>query len=42
MCGHYRHAAQDMDAATLLGCQTAQIWSRHQTGQMEDPCAPEA
>jgi hypothetical protein len=25
--GRYRQAAEDMDAATLLGCETAQLWS---------------
>ena len=26
--GHYRRAADDIDAACLLGYETAQIWSR--------------
>jgi tetratricopeptide (TPR) repeat protein len=26
--GHFRQAATDMDAATLLGCEDAQLWSR--------------
>ena len=26
--GHFRQAAADMDAATLLGCEDAQLWSR--------------
>lgn len=36
MSGHYRHAARDMDAATLLGCHTAQMWSRFESAQAED------
>ena len=27
--GNYREAGDDLDAATLLGCQDAQFWSRH-------------
>jgi hypothetical protein len=26
--GQYQLAGMDMDAATLLGCQDAQLWSR--------------
>lgn len=26
--GYYRRAADDIDTACLLGCETAQIWSR--------------
>ncbi len=26
--GYYRQAAADMDAATVLGCEDAQLWSR--------------
>jgi tetratricopeptide (TPR) repeat protein len=40
MSGHYRHAARDMDAATLLGCHTAQMWSRHETGPVDDEPEP--
>jgi Tfp pilus assembly protein PilF len=36
MSGHYRHAVRDMDAATLLGCHTSQMWSRFESGQADD------
>jgi len=36
MSGHYRHAARDMDAAALLGCHTARMWSRFESGQAEE------
>jgi tetratricopeptide (TPR) repeat protein len=26
--GNYRRAAEDLNAATLLGCEDAQLWSR--------------
>jgi len=28
LLGNYRLASHDMDAATLLGCRDAQLWSR--------------
>ena len=32
--GHYQQVADDMDAAALLGCEVAQLWSRF--GRRED------
>lgn len=34
--GAYRRAAEDMDAAALLGCRDAQLWSRFDVGAAED------
>ena len=28
--GNYREAVDDLDAATLLGCQDAQFWSKYE------------
>ena len=28
--GNYREAGDDLDAATLLGCQDAQFWSKYE------------
>ncbi len=27
--GNYREAAEDLDAAAILGCPDAQLWSKH-------------
>ena len=37
--GNYLLAVDDMDAATVLGCQDAQMWSRHalQQTDIDDP-----
>ena len=29
--GSYHHAADDIDAAAILGCRDAQFWSKHAT-----------
>ena len=29
--GHYHQAADDIDAAAILGCRDAQFWSKHDT-----------
>ena len=34
--GNYHLAVDDMDAATVLGCQDAQMWSRHALQMTED------
>ncbi|MCG6895327.1 MAG: tetratricopeptide repeat protein [Desulfobacteraceae bacterium] len=34
--GQYRMATEDMDAATLLGCRDAQLWSRFDTAGPEE------
>jgi tetratricopeptide (TPR) repeat protein len=33
--GHYRWATEDLDAATLLGCADAQMWSRFERKRAE-------
>ncbi len=33
--GSYRQASRDLDAAALLGCQLAQIWSRRDAARSE-------
>jgi tetratricopeptide (TPR) repeat protein len=33
--GHYKWATEDLDAATLLGCADAQMWSRFEPKQTE-------
>jgi tetratricopeptide (TPR) repeat protein len=33
--GHYRWATEDLDAATLLGCADAQMWSRFERKHAE-------
>jgi len=39
--GCYHQAADDIDAAAILGCRKAQFWSRHaiypETSRVEDP-----
>jgi tetratricopeptide (TPR) repeat protein len=40
--GHYRKAADDLNAASLLGCQDAQLWSKFETiGLGEDEAESE-
>ena len=34
--GHYQQTAFDMDAASLLGCDEAQFWSKFGRSQSED------
>ena len=34
--GYYRRAADDLDAASLFGCQDAQLWSKFETNTFED------
>lgn len=36
LLGNCRLAAHDMDAATLLGCRDAQLWSRFDIQQYDD------
>ena len=31
MLGYYQRAADDLNAATLFGCQDAQLWSKFET-----------
>ena len=31
MLGYYRRAADDLNAASLFGCQDAQLWSKFET-----------
>ncbi len=35
--GRWRQAASDMDAAALLGCQVAGLWSQYETFEPEAP-----
>ena len=37
LLGNCRLASYDMDAATLLGCPDAQLWSRYDLQQFDDP-----
>ena len=37
LLGNCRMASYDMDAATLLGCRDAQMWSRFDIQQFDDP-----
>ena len=39
--GHYRWATEDLDAATLLGCADAQMWSRFERKRAEHSRDPE-
>ena len=34
--GYYRRAADDLNAASLFGCQDAQLWSRFETNSYDD------
>ena len=36
LLGNCRLASYDMDAATLLGCRDAQMWSRYDIQQFDD------
>ena len=36
LLGNCRLASYDMDAATLLGCRDAQLWSRYDIQQFDD------
>jgi tetratricopeptide (TPR) repeat protein len=36
MLGYYRRATDDLNAASLLGCQDAQLWSRFETNNYDD------
>ena len=35
--GQYHRATDDINAATVLGCETAQMWSRYQMVARHDP-----
>ncbi|MGB8427039.1 MAG: tetratricopeptide repeat protein [Desulfobacterales bacterium] len=37
LLGHWRHAEQDLQAAGLLGCQAALLWSRYDLGRSDNP-----
>ena len=36
LLGHYLQATDDMNAAALLGCEDAQLWSKYDTKVVED------
>jgi tetratricopeptide (TPR) repeat protein len=36
MLGYYRRATDDLNAASLLGCQDAQLWSKFETNRFVD------
>ena len=36
MLGYYRRAADDLNAASLFGCQDAQLWSKFETNSYEE------
>ncbi len=36
MLGYYRRATEDLNAASLLGCQDAQLWSKFETNSFDD------
>jgi tetratricopeptide (TPR) repeat protein len=36
MLGYYRRAVEDLNAASLFGCQDAQLWSKFETGRYDD------
>lgn len=36
MLGYYRRATEDLNAASLLGCQDAQLWSKFETNRFDD------
>ena len=36
MLGYYRRAADDLNAASLFGCQDAQLWSKFETNSHEE------
>jgi len=37
LLGHCHHAAQDLQAASLLGCRAALLWSRYDLERGDDP-----
>ncbi len=39
--GNYQMATNDMDAATVLGCQDAQMWSQYALQQYNDSDDPQ-
>ena len=41
LLGSYQMATNDMDAATVLGCQDAQMWSRYALQQNDDTDDPQ-
>ena len=36
MLGHYQFARNDMNAAALLGCEEAQLWSKYDSSSYND------
>ena len=36
MMGYYRRATDDLNAASLLGCRDAQLWSKFETYRFEE------
>jgi Flp pilus assembly protein TadD len=36
MLGYYRRAADDLNAASLFGCQDAQLWSKFETDRFDE------
>ncbi len=36
MLGYYRRATDDLNAASLFGCQDAQLWSKFETYRFEE------
>ncbi len=36
MLGYYRRATDDLNAASLLGCRDAQLWSKFETYRFEE------
>ena len=41
LLGNYQMATHDMDAATVLGCQDAQMWSRYALPQSDVASEPQ-
>jgi len=36
MLGYYRRATDDLNAASLFGCQDAQLWSKFETSRFDE------
>ncbi|UCH20995.1 MAG: tetratricopeptide repeat protein [Deltaproteobacteria bacterium] len=36
MLGYYRRATEDLNAASLLGCRDAQLWSKFETNSFDE------
>jgi tetratricopeptide (TPR) repeat protein len=36
MLGYYRRATDDLNAASLFGCQAAQLWSKFETQRFDE------